>query len=140
MNISTDAVVAGCAVITLVGVAVGIYLALVDRRQSQEMNAIIDSAKETKETLEKRLDGLHEYATTHAREVEQDRRALEHRIGELEKKAITRADHADFRAEILLTVDKVGDRIEKSLDKFTTEIKQDMRSLDVRISSVEGRG
>lgn len=139
MVITAEGVGAGCAVLALLGTAFGVYLSVVDRRQSKEIEAIEKAAKETKEDLEKRLDGTNAAAKQTARDMEADRRALEKRIGDLERQAITRADHAQFRAEILLTVDKVGERIEKSLDKFTAEIKEDMRVMSKRVDGVEAR-
>ncbi len=126
--ISADWVAAGCAVIALGGGGVGSYLWLVDRRQEKAMEA-----------LEKRQDKVDDAKIIDDRNAELDRRALEKRIGDLERLAVTRTEHAEFRAEMLMTVDKVGERIGRSIEKFSAEIKEDMKVVHKRVTDIEAR-
>ncbi|MBS3927809.1 MAG: hypothetical protein KGZ65_04375 [Sphingomonadales bacterium] len=139
MNITADGVAAVCAVIVVVGGAIGAYLAVVDRRQAAEIKDLKDAAKEAKDEMTRRIDGFHSSVNSQMRDAENLRRDLERRLGEVQREHITRTDQAEFRAEMLSTVDKVGDRIGHSIDKLSSEIREDMKAISKRVSDVEAR-
>ena len=92
------------------------------------------------DNLEKHIDKIEVMKEKNDRDVEMDRRAIERRIGDLEKLAVTRHEHSEFRSEILLTIDRVGDRIGKSIEKLSEDIKDDVKNVHKRVDAIEARG
>ena len=129
MNISAEWAGAGAGVVLILGGLAGAYLRLVDAKQAQEMKTTNDAVA----VVVKRVD-LVEAADVLGR------RELEQRLAKVEREHITRADHAEFRSELLTAVRDVGERVGRSMDKLSNEIREDMRAIHKRVSEMENRG
>lgn len=137
-----------CALLAIIGSAFGVYLAVVDRRQASEMAAIKDGAaadtKAAKESLQRDVDAAHDalrdLKDEHVKRLDAHaaaRAALEDRLRIVEREYVTRADHAQFRAELVAALDKVGDRVAGSMDKLRADLRDDFHSMNKRVAALE---
>lgn len=126
-----------CAVIALFGGIATFFLALKDRNQALEIDAVKTGAaaetKAVKESFEKELNGLGERLNAHSHA----RGELEARLRVVEREYVTRADHAQFRAELVAALDKVGDRVAGSMDKLRADLRDDFHSMNKRVAALE---
>lgn len=151
MNLTAENVGAAMGVLVVLGGIVGWYLNLVDRRQAAEITGVKDGAagelKAAKESLQKDLDAAHDHLRAAEASIAKRldahasaRADLETRLRTVEREYVTRADHAQFRAELVAALEKVGDRVAGSMDKLRTDLREDMAGLNKRVAAVESRG
>ena len=115
MTITPEWIAAVVAVATLLGGAITGWLRSVDARQERELEKIESQFKA-------RLDSHSSTA-----------KELERRVAEVERSYISRADHAEFRNELMAAVREIGSQVSKSLDGFGTRFEH----LGDRIARVE---
>jgi len=118
-------------IITLVSLVCGAlaaWLRLIDKGQETRIGLLEKSVEKMGIEMNLRLTGQHE-----AHSIEE--KAIEARLAIIERTYISRADHAEFRAELLAAVKEVGSAVSRSIDG----LHADMMDLVKRVAAVEGR-
>jgi hypothetical protein len=115
LGLSADSVAAATGIITLVGAIVGGYFRLAIRNMERDIV-----------TLEKERDA------------ELDKiEVLTERLAQVEKTYISRADHAEFKAELMAAVREVGEKLERGIDGLRRDIREDLHDFNSRVSALE---
>lgn len=78
-------------------------------------SGIITRVNEVKEEFGSRIAGIHaDYKQAHVQ--------YEARISVLERSYLSRAEHAEFRSELMRAVSEVGDRVARSIDALGAKV------------------
>src|SRR3990167_2178198 len=116
MDITTNNVAAVVAILTAAGGCIGTWLKIVDGRQEEKISELKDHVGKLELTIDARASGLKTDYSTRAKDVEIT-------IAEIEKTYISRAEHAEFRAEMMNTTREIGDKVSRSIDNLGQKVE-----------------
>lgn len=116
--------------LALIGAVVAWWLDRADKRQELDLDEVRKAHDKDVAALTTRLNALHD-----------DQKALnkefDGRLARIEREYVSRADHAEYRAELLKTMHDIGDGIKASLDGLGARFEKQADALSRRLEHLE---